>query len=134
MRYLLAKAVPLVVLAGSLFGPDPILVSTDIRLCFGVSPSCLSGAAAGKMDDEVSVLRNARESLDSFWRAPPSRGTPDLEEGTKRRRHGDVILDPLPTGYSPVPMGQIMSEVLAGLIASGAKVPHPCWRVLPLLE
>ena len=56
MRHLLAMGIPLVVLTGSLFGPDHILVSTGIRLCFGFSPSCLSDAAAGKMDDEVSVL------------------------------------------------------------------------------
>jgi hypothetical protein len=35
--------------------------------------------------------------------------TPDLEEGTKRQKHGEVLFEPLPRGYEWIPMCRFLS-------------------------
>ena len=49
--------------------------------------------------------------------------SPDIEEGTKRQKHGDVLFQPLPTGYEALPMGRIRSIVLTAMIRSRVEFP-----------
>jgi hypothetical protein len=70
---------------------------------------------------------------------------PDLEEGTKRQKHGDVLFEPLPRairGYEGIPMCRVRSLALTAMVRSDVYFPAAyleAWTrldalVLPLSE
>jgi hypothetical protein len=50
--------------------------------------------------------------------------SPDWEEGTKRQKHGDVILEALPQGFVPSSLADGMGRVVSAVVASGVPI-HP---------
>jgi hypothetical protein len=51
---------------------------------------------------------------------------PDLDEGTKGQKHGDVLFEPLPWGYKGVPMCCALSLTLTAIVWSDLHVPAAC--------
>ena len=49
--------------------------------------------------------------------------SPDLEEGTRRQKHGDVLFMPLPGEFEGVPMGHTLSLVLTAMVRSRVAFP-----------
>jgi hypothetical protein len=47
--------------------------------------------------------------------------SPEVEEGTRRQKRGDVHLEPLPAAYAPISMADVMSRVFSGIVASGIR-------------
>jgi hypothetical protein len=50
--------------------------------------------------------------------------SPDLEEGTKRQKHGDVLIKPLPPDDDGLPMGRVLSLVLTAMVRSRVVFPE----------
>jgi hypothetical protein len=50
--------------------------------------------------------------------------SPDLEEGTKRQKHGDVLIQPLPSDDDGLPMGRVLSLVLTAMVRSRIVFPE----------
>ena len=62
--------------------------------------------------------------------------SPDLEEGTKRQKHGDVLFQPLPPGGAEIPMSEMLSIVLTAMVRSSVPLPDAfleCWAGLGVL-
>ena len=56
-----------------------------------------------------------------------------VEEGRGGEKHREVILVQLPGACWAVPKGEIMSHVLAGLLANVVNVPDPLFQHLAVL-
>jgi hypothetical protein len=49
--------------------------------------------------------------------------SPDLEEGPKRQKHGDVVLEPLPEGITTCSMAGAMGRVVCAVVARWTPIP-----------
>jgi hypothetical protein len=49
--------------------------------------------------------------------------SPDIEEGTKRQKHGDVLFHPLPEDVNGMPLGHVLSLVLTAMVRSRIEFP-----------
>jgi hypothetical protein len=62
--------------------------------------------------------------------------SPDLGEGSKRQKHGDVLYEPTPRGYDGIPVHRVLSLALTAMIPSGVFFPAACletWARLDVL-
>jgi hypothetical protein len=50
--------------------------------------------------------------------------SPDLEEGSKRQEHGEVVLESLPADYPPIPVADVLGRVPSAFVPNGVLVPR----------